>query len=444
VSRGWRINLIGGFRITDPDGHEVKLPSRKAQALIALLALNRGSAMSRQQLAADLWPGRPTTMRRQNLRQAIAQVARVFSPVECISGDRDTCRLTLESWWCDATAQLDGEDIETQGELLPEMPEPVFEAWRLECTTYAPKGDWSGAISGVVQVLQWTIVHAPARSLDVLHPLQELVPCLPTSLLEDALSTALATDPNHRLRLWGTVQLAIVRMWRGIGDAGLESARLALKAADPRVNPDEWTAVAFAAAMALVFHGRFDRAHHLLAEAQRIVGELGFRQSVQRLLHADAHCYAYSGDLDRAIELLGDIEESDDVAARFREVHRIIYLAIAGRPDEARALWTGARGRSSSLQDARLDTQSLAAEGMILLAEKRFDEARAVLADLRELSVKLGIPLITIQAIESLAIVAVDEAVHAGFMNEATALRRRHRLPRLPLDEIRLSGPHPR
>lgn len=441
VSQGWRIDLLGGFRVTSPAGETVDVPSRKAQALLALLALHRGRAIPRQQLAADLWPASPSAMQRQSLRQAIAQLNKAFQPIACVSGDRDTCQLALRPWECDALARLDGHAVETEGELLPEMPEAVFDSWRVDCADYSPTGDWASAVTGAVRLLQWAMAQDPARSLDLLHAARELIPSLPLNLLEDALSAALtAAAADHRHYLWGQVQIAIVQMWRGESDRGLESAKRALSATNPEENPDDWTAAAFAAAMALIFVGRFDRAHTLIHDAIRILNSRGLEPCARRMRHADAHCFAYSGDLDAAIAILTELESAtDDVSMiTIRRVHRAAYLSLAGRTEEAGELLRSARKSVPGVVGARLESQFLGAEAYLLLREGRIDEARAIFARLREFSHELGTPIIVIQATENLAVIAVDESARQGFLAAATEMRKRHRLPLLPLDRIRL------
>ncbi|MBV6459040.1 MAG: hypothetical protein HONBIEJF_02179 [Fimbriimonadaceae bacterium] len=384
-------------------------------------------------------------MQRQSLRQAIAQANRAFQPNECIAGDRETCRLVLAPVQCDAVARLDGEEVATTGELLPEMPEAVFNSWRIECATFSPKGDWSSAVSGAIRVVQWTMAQNPGRSLEVLHAVRELIPSLPLNLLDDALTAGLeASGPADRHFLWGQVQLAIVQMWRGESDRGLESAKRALSHTSPDDSPEDWTALAFAAAMALIFVGRFDRAHTLINDAARILTSSGLSPYARRIRHAESHCHAYSGDLNRAIEILGEIEDDDDDVPMIaiRRVHRAIYLTLAGRIQEGELLLEEARRMAPPVMGGRLESQFLAAEAYLLMRGGRVDDARPIFAKLRDFSSEFGSPLLAIQATESLATIAVDEATRQAFLAAASEMRRRNRLPLLPLDRIRLGAPN--
>ncbi|HSD21997.1 MAG TPA: BTAD domain-containing putative transcriptional regulator [Anaeromyxobacter sp.] len=71
------IRLLGGLEIA-ADGRRVALPTRKAEALLARLALRPGTPVARAELAALLWPDRPDAQGRGSLRQALASIRRAF------------------------------------------------------------------------------------------------------------------------------------------------------------------------------------------------------------------------------------------------------------------------------------------------------------------------------------------------------------------------------
>ena len=52
------VNLLGGFKLA-VDGEPIELPTRKARALIALIALDAGRPRPRTKLAAMLWERTP-------------------------------------------------------------------------------------------------------------------------------------------------------------------------------------------------------------------------------------------------------------------------------------------------------------------------------------------------------------------------------------------------
>src|SRR5262249_27450720 len=71
---GLRLSLLGSFRL-EADS-EIALPSRKAQALLAYLAVPAGRAARGAQLAGLLWADRGDVAARHNLRMALSQIAK--------------------------------------------------------------------------------------------------------------------------------------------------------------------------------------------------------------------------------------------------------------------------------------------------------------------------------------------------------------------------------
>lgn len=70
------VEFLGGFRCRSASGEEIGIHSRKAQALLALLALHPRHLESRERLAALLWPDTPAVQARQSLRQTLAGLRR--------------------------------------------------------------------------------------------------------------------------------------------------------------------------------------------------------------------------------------------------------------------------------------------------------------------------------------------------------------------------------
>ena len=66
--------LLGGYQARLGVGSAVTLPTKKAQALLAYLALHQGQPQSRDKLAALLWGEADDLHARQSLRQAVAAI----------------------------------------------------------------------------------------------------------------------------------------------------------------------------------------------------------------------------------------------------------------------------------------------------------------------------------------------------------------------------------
>jgi TolB-like protein/Tfp pilus assembly protein PilF len=66
-----RISLLGGFRVQDPAGDDIRLPGNRAALLLAYLALRPGDLHAREDLMTLLWGDRPDSQARGSLRQAV-------------------------------------------------------------------------------------------------------------------------------------------------------------------------------------------------------------------------------------------------------------------------------------------------------------------------------------------------------------------------------------
>jgi DNA-binding SARP family transcriptional activator len=85
-----QLRLFGEFSLEDSEGRPILLNLRKAEALIAYLALAPGQSSSRERLAALLWGDSDQGRARQSLRQAIFALTKAFA-------QRDLSLLRLES-----------------------------------------------------------------------------------------------------------------------------------------------------------------------------------------------------------------------------------------------------------------------------------------------------------------------------------------------------------
>ena len=68
------LRLLGGFDLTDADGHVVTIGSLRAQSLITYLVLHRDAPQSRRQISFLLWPDSSEAQALNNLRQLLHQL----------------------------------------------------------------------------------------------------------------------------------------------------------------------------------------------------------------------------------------------------------------------------------------------------------------------------------------------------------------------------------
>lgn len=138
-----RLLLLGGFELHDSRGTPLRLPTRKAEALLAYLALAPQRAHPRDALAGLLWSGSPQARARANLRQTLSLLNKALGPGVLASSARNVA-LAPEGLEVDVLAfcaLAEGTTVEAleravqccRGDLLDAMPidEAGFEDWLL-------------------------------------------------------------------------------------------------------------------------------------------------------------------------------------------------------------------------------------------------------------------------------------------------------------------------
>ena len=140
---GLRLNLLGGFEVRLASGPVVTLPTRKAQALLAYLAVRPDRTHPREKLAGLLWAERGDAQARDSLRHTLVELRKVFGGasrgmiaeghgigLESAAIEVDVVR--FETLVKTATA----EDLEKAAELYQGdflqgfvLREPLFEEW---------------------------------------------------------------------------------------------------------------------------------------------------------------------------------------------------------------------------------------------------------------------------------------------------------------------------
>src|SRR5436190_2161151 len=72
------VKLLGGFETRLATGAPVTLPTRKAQALLAYLAVRAGHTHARDKLAAFLWGDRGDVQARDSLRHTLVELRNIL------------------------------------------------------------------------------------------------------------------------------------------------------------------------------------------------------------------------------------------------------------------------------------------------------------------------------------------------------------------------------
>ena len=140
--RRLELTLLGGFQARLAPGGVIDLPTRKAQALLAYLALPAGRSHPRDKLAAMLWGDVPETQARASLRKALFWLRQALADTEALTADSEAVALKAGAVSIDANeferrvasgsvaALAEAVDL-YQGDLLAglALEEPLFEEW---------------------------------------------------------------------------------------------------------------------------------------------------------------------------------------------------------------------------------------------------------------------------------------------------------------------------
>ena len=139
-----KIELLGGFSARLGGGEALALKGRKAQALLACLALEPGEAHARDRLTGLLWGDRGEEQARGSLRQALAELRRALGAAngDLLIATRDTVALDGRAVASDVAefARLAAAETPAaaaratalyRGDLLDgmEIPDAAFQDW---------------------------------------------------------------------------------------------------------------------------------------------------------------------------------------------------------------------------------------------------------------------------------------------------------------------------
>ncbi len=140
------LTLLGGLQARVEPGRVLSLPTRKAQALLAYLALPPGQTHPRAKLAALLWGGMREESARNSLRQALFALRKALAPTtppalslegDTVALDRDAAHVDVaefERLLASGTPEaLERASAFYRGDLLLGLvvDEPLFEEWLL-------------------------------------------------------------------------------------------------------------------------------------------------------------------------------------------------------------------------------------------------------------------------------------------------------------------------
>lgn len=183
MEAAWELHLYGDFRLVDPTGRAVKLPTVKVEALLAVLAAHRRYGIERDEIAEILWPRGQLDSQRANLRQALAQLRKSLAP-HAIESSRSHCRL---SDGFPLRSDLQCSELRGPGAFMPGHEGDWFEEYRIEPTP------GSFLIDNFVEMLRWCSLRSSASMFSLLRSSPALARGIESPIL-----LALVSGAEHR------------------------------------------------------------------------------------------------------------------------------------------------------------------------------------------------------------------------------------------------------
>jgi len=131
-----RVNLLGGFAALGPDGTPLALPTRKAEAVLALLLCRSGEAQPRERLTGLLWGDRGDKQARHSLSQTLTAIrAAVGDAPDPFVAERETLAIepdAISADVIDLAALAERGDVESLRAAADLCRGPLLEGFRIQ------------------------------------------------------------------------------------------------------------------------------------------------------------------------------------------------------------------------------------------------------------------------------------------------------------------------
>jgi DNA-binding SARP family transcriptional activator len=139
-----RLTLLGGYRVRRTNGNDIRLPTRKTEALLAFLACHPGEKQPRDRLTALLWGDRGDRQARHSLSQTLLSIRNCFDdPDALLLMEREAVALNADAVESDVLdfrrLAASKDDLRSaldlyRGPFLDgfSLREPAFEEWLTE------------------------------------------------------------------------------------------------------------------------------------------------------------------------------------------------------------------------------------------------------------------------------------------------------------------------
>jgi len=135
-----RLVLLGGFATLGPGGGPLALPTRKAEALLALLACRFGEAQPRERLTSLLWGDRSDRQARHSFSQTLTSIrSAIGDAADPFSAERETLAASPEVVGADVidlVSLAERDDLESLRAAAELYRGPLLEGFRLHEATF--------------------------------------------------------------------------------------------------------------------------------------------------------------------------------------------------------------------------------------------------------------------------------------------------------------------
>jgi len=150
VTAGVRLFLFGGIRLENASGEVLSTSLRKAEALLAYLAMAPGKTASREKLATLLWGESDQQRARQSLRQALFALTREFAQAEVSVLRMESQMVSLDpsAIWVDVAefhALVETGDRERLSDAVALYSGPFLQGFTIDSTEF---DEWQMALQG--------------------------------------------------------------------------------------------------------------------------------------------------------------------------------------------------------------------------------------------------------------------------------------------------------
>jgi hypothetical protein len=420
----WRIQYQGELKVFSPESRAIHFPTRKAAALVALLALEEGRRATYAQIASWLWPSFEASKGYANARQAVAMARRALGSAHLVSISQGVA-LAL-----DFSTDLDS----ATGELLVEFEGQPFDGIRERHS----KPLSAGLQDNFVNVLYWYSQYDMDGMFEMMRADLGLSLNLGPKILLPLISSF---RPLRKMKGWSA-------FWKGYCSLNTDPSGAALllrSAAQAGLDAKDWTLGVQAyvwASCAHILAGEMPSASQTIALGRNLAIRTRDPNLVLATEELQATLLLHTDQYPKAVKILREAADSDIIgkiqwASNMSSV--AFYEACAGEEKLASRHLEAVRAVSAETKLLRIDLISDLAEGYLRLNGGDLPGAESAFRRLEDVTRRQGCVSFQIYSLEGLAVSLLRQGSgDRSSLGEATRLRKSARLRRTAWDLSRL------